>query len=144
MGDPELTPTSRVAAYAIARRGADVLLVRASSRSDVPGTWWLPGGGLDFGEDPAAAVVRELREETGLDGRVTRLLDVVSDVMEIPGRSLRLHTVRVLYEVEVASGDPVKEVDGSSDEPRWVPLARAADLSLMPFARTVLARLAGT
>ncbi|HEY3436634.1 MAG TPA: NUDIX domain-containing protein [Actinotalea sp.] len=137
----ELQPASRVAAYAVVRRDDAVLLVRASPRSDVPGTWWLPGGGVEFGEDPADAVVRELHEETGLVGRVSGLLDVVSDVMPIPARSLALHTVRVLYAVDVASGELVTERDGSSDLAAWVDLAQAVRLPLLPFVRALLTRL---
>lgn len=46
-------------------------LVLALERADVPGEWQLPQGGLDEGEEPAHAALRELREETGIDrGRV--------------------------------------------------------------------------
>ena len=58
----------RLAAYALVLRGDEVLLTRNSVRGPRPGTWTLPGGGVDHGEPPGGAVVREVDEETGLDG----------------------------------------------------------------------------
>ena len=40
--------------------------------------WNLPGGGLEVGESPWAAVVREVKEETGLDVKIKKLLGVSS------------------------------------------------------------------
>lgn len=55
-------------------RDADggILLVKPSYRE----TWEIPGGGLEHGEDPWAAAVREVKEETGLELRPGRLLAV--------------------------------------------------------------------
>jgi len=80
----------RVAVYGVARGNGKILLVRASSETGVPGTWWLPGGGLEFGESPGECLVRECMEETGLEVRVRGLLDVVTDVAEWMREGVRI------------------------------------------------------
>ncbi|MFB7495761.1 NUDIX hydrolase [Streptomyces sp. NPDC056161] len=44
-----------------------VLMLRYGPGQPAAGTWWLPGGMLDHGEDPWTAARREMREETGLE-----------------------------------------------------------------------------
>lgn len=51
--------------------------VLVTKRADFP-AWCLPGGGVDAGESVAAAAVREVREETGLEVALTRLVGVYS------------------------------------------------------------------
>jgi len=80
-GDHPLRRHQRVAAYAALTRVAadgtvELLLTRISARGHHSGAWTLPGGGVDHGEPPRAAVVRELAEETGLAVVVGDLLDV--------------------------------------------------------------------
>lgn len=48
--------------------------VLALERVDTPGAWQLPQGGLDVGEEPLEAVIREVREETGIRETALRLL----------------------------------------------------------------------
>lgn len=50
----------RVAAFGVCVNDGQVLLSRFAD-----GRWTLPGGGVDFGEDPHDGVIREVDEETG-------------------------------------------------------------------------------
>ncbi len=107
-------------------------------QSALPGSWFLPGGGVEFGEAPAACVAREFLEETGLTVRVSHLLDVVSDVTDLPSRGERLQAVRILYAVDVDGRHPVAESDGTTDRVAWVSMTEALVLPLMPFVRALL------
>ena len=70
MADDE--PRFSVAAYAVVTRDGDVLLTRRSESHE----WVLPGGTVEKEEPPWEAAVREVREETGLEVRVDRLVGV--------------------------------------------------------------------
>jgi 8-oxo-dGTP diphosphatase len=131
----------RVAVYGICEDATDgVLLVRAAPSLTVAGQWFLPGGGLDHGEDPVAALRREFAEETGLRVEVGALRGALSDVFELPDRA-SLHTVRIIYAIRSFSGALRHEVSGSSDVARWVPLEEVWSLPLRPYVRQALAEL---
>ena len=68
----------RVAAYAVVIRDEQILLSRLAPHIAGGELWALPGGGLDHGEDPVDAVVREIYEETGLHASVSREARVYS------------------------------------------------------------------
>ncbi len=134
----------RVAAYAVIERRGKILLTHWR-RGHLHG-WTLPGGGLEAGEDPKDAVVREVLEETGLNARVGKLLGVDSRVMvreEVPeGTDPEMHTIRIVYRATVQDGPLQNEVDGSSDEARWVSLKDVNSLKTLSLVQTGL-RMAG-
>src|SRR5687768_987877 len=83
-----------------------VLLIR---RGDT-GRWALPGGTLEWGETLERTLIRELREEAGVqDVRIGRLVGVYSD----PSRDPRFHAVTVVVEAEVAPpfGEPMNPLE---------------------------------
>jgi 8-oxo-dGTP diphosphatase len=135
----------RVAAYALVVRDGQVLLTRNSPRGPHPGAWTLPGGGIDHGEDPRATVVREVREETGLDCTPGEVLDVTSTHFEgtaPSGRREDFHALQVVFEATVAdAGEPrVIETGGTTDAAAWVPLAGLGeDREVRGLVRTALA-----
>jgi 8-oxo-dGTP diphosphatase len=128
----------RVASYGLCQsEDGLVLLVRAARSLTVAGQWFLPGGGLEHGEDPVTGLRREFAEETGLDVEVGRLLGVLSDTFTLPDGA-SLHTVRIIYRIDTYRGSLRDEVKGSSDIARWVGLAEALELPLRPYVRQSL------
>ncbi len=110
-----------VAVDAVALRegesGTEVLLIR---RGGEPwkGRLAFPGGFVDYGEDPEHAVLRELEEETGVDGFDPVALAVHGD----PDRDPRKHIIALFYLVDVDPGAIPRGGDDAADA-AWVPIA---------------------
>ncbi|RLP75218.1 NUDIX domain-containing protein [Mycetocola tolaasinivorans] len=130
----------RVAAYGIISDGSQILLAHWNEHGH--SGWTLPGGGIDPGEDPADAVIREIREETGYEAEVIRLIGIDSLVTPAhrrldPTRNVPLHNLRIVYEARVVSGELRYEENGSTDWAAWQPLDGVGTLgtvSLVPAA----------
>ena len=99
-----------MAAYALVLRDDQVLLTRQLARLRAPGTWSLPGGGVEHGESPADAVVREVREETGLEATAGVLLGVHDEHFTgtaPTGREEDFHGIALVFSATVGAGEPV-------------------------------------
>lgn len=130
---------TRVAAYAVCRDDEGrVLLCHIAPSVGVGDVWTLPGGGLDFGEPPEVAVLRELTEETGYVGELAGLIGVSDRVFRDVDGADRLHAIRILYRVRIVGGELRDEPDGSTDTCRWVKPKEARKLRLGELARHAL------
>ena len=136
----------RVAAYAVCRDGERILCCRLAPDQPSPGSWTLPGGGIDFGEDPETAVLRELAEETGLEGRVERIAGIRSRVYpgRLPdGRPREMHAIALLFRVTVTGGTLRDEPHGSTDCAAWLTRAELAAGRTVKMMGTALAAAFG-
>ena len=120
---------TRLAAYAVVVDDRSRILLALWNEGPEP-MWTMPGGGVELEETVEEAAVRELREETGYDVALGRLLCVDSWVehRRPDGSSRPYKSVRVVFEGEVLGGRLAFEVGGTTDEARWIPLAQVPDL----------------
>lgn len=129
---------TRVGAYGIVVLENKILLCRLSKIVvHAAGKWTLPGGGIDFGEEPIDAVAREIKEETGLTAISASLRDVQSSVVQMSDDK-EVHAIRIIYKVHVEPGDLVVEKGGSSDACAWFTQKEAALLPKINLAEHAL------
>ena len=116
-------PTPCVCVGAIAIDDDRLLLVRRRNEPG-QGSWSVPGGRVEPGETVQEAVVRELLEETGVEGVCTGLIGVAERIGDDH------HFVILDYSVEVLAPAP-PEAGSDAAEARWVALNDVAELDLV-------------
>ena len=126
----------RVAAYAVITDNQGRMLLPHWSESAHSG-WTMPGGGLDPGEDPADAAVREVLEETGYHVELDGLLGVDSFVIPAAERvrpsERPVQAIRIVYRAHIIGGELRVEEDGSTDAVAWHTPAEIDALDRVPL-----------
>lgn len=117
----------RFAAYAVVLSGRGLLATEYSARTAALGRWGMPGGGIDPGEQPAAAVLREVTEETAQRVELQELAAVQTS--HWIGRSPRgtledFQAVRLVYRAHCPEPTEPQVLDegGTTASARWVPV----------------------
>jgi 8-oxo-dGTP diphosphatase len=131
--EPPRPPSVLVVGAAVVRHG-QVLAARRTYPPQARGRWELPGGKVEAGEDPAAALVREVREELGCEVRVTGRLAGTQPIGD--GYAL------TVLPAELVSGEPAPHEHDALrwlgpdelDEVPWLP----ADVPFLTELREVL------
>jgi 8-oxo-dGTP diphosphatase len=100
-----------------------LLLIRRG-HAPASGEWSVPGGRVEPGETLAEAVVRELREETGVEGVCGALLGVVERFEDDRHLVILDYTVHLLEPQEPTAGDDAAEA-------AWVPVPEAGEMRLV-------------
>jgi 8-oxo-dGTP diphosphatase len=122
---PESEIRLRVSVVGLFIDAGEVLLIHQTTPPE-PDCWDLPGGGLEPGETLLAGLMREVREETGLDDfQVEGLLTIAEDFFPTE-RGGVLHTLNIIYKCSLNQ----RPTTLKSDDPevgekgiQWVPLA---------------------
>jgi 8-oxo-dGTP diphosphatase len=145
VGSDGAVQRARIAAYGWCEADAAVLLVRIAPGYPDAGRWTLPGGGVDFGEDPVDGARREVEEETGIRVGIAGLVGIRSAVLEpdVTPSGHRIHSLQIVYRVEPLDGELRDELGNSTDHAEWIAFDRLDGLDLAPltsFARGELGR----
>lgn len=123
MSRPDARP--EVCVGGVALHDGDLLMIRRG-HGPAAGEWSVPGGRVEHGELLAEAVIREIREETGLEAVCGELIGWVERLGDDDGQ----HYVILDFEVTVLDESPPVAADDAA-EARWVPLADVIDLNLV-------------
>ncbi len=102
-----------VALYSfIVNEEGNFLMVKRSESDSWPGLWELPGGKIEFGEDIKPALIREVKEEVGLDVEVIRPIAVKANTQD------DRHLIRISFLVKAKSFDV--KLSSEHSEYKWV------------------------
>jgi mutator protein MutT len=113
-----------VAVGAVAVHDGALLLVRRG-RGPAAGEWSVPGGRVEAGETVAAAVVREVLEETGLEAVVDGFAGWVERI------DAQYHFVILDFAVTVLDPTQAPVAGDDAAEAAWVPLTELAEVRLV-------------
>lgn len=127
-------PVVLVAAAALIDADGRVLLAQRPEGKAMAGLWEFPGGKVQAGETPEAALVRELREELGLETRDSCLAPVAFASHGYEG----FHLLMPLFACRVWQGDP-QPLEGQ--KLAWVRPVRLADYPMPPADVPLVAQL---
>jgi 8-oxo-dGTP diphosphatase len=125
-----------VVAAAIVVEGGRVLLTQRKAGSHLAGAWEFPGGKVEAGEDPRAALARELREEIGIEATVGEIVDVTFHRYEDADKAVLL----LFFEAARAPGSPEpRAIDVAAIE--WARKAALDDARFPPADVAVLRKV---
>jgi 8-oxo-dGTP diphosphatase len=116
----------------------DQILLEKRKNEPSKGKWSVLGGLVELGERMEEAVVREVKEETGLEVYEPRLVDVVDYVRLGERGAVMYHYVIVDYLVAVKSGEPKAASD--ADALKWVPFNEVEEYDLTESFRQFFRR----
>lgn len=133
-GAPDGRPLMLVAAAALVDADGRVLIARRPAGKAMAGLWEFPGGKVRAGERPEAALVRELREELGIDTRGSCLAPIAFASHDYD----EFHLLMVLFACRVWRGRPTAH---EGQELAWVKPVRLADYPMPPADEPLVALL---
>ena len=119
---------------AVVIKDEQILLIRRG-KPPKAGEWSLPGGGVELGETTETAVLREVKEETGLGVTLGPLIDAV-DFIDRTQQGIRFHYILIDYLAYWTDGEPQAGTDAA--EARFFSLEEAFALPLWSETKRII------
>ena len=116
----------------------DSILLVERGKQPLKGYWSLPGGVLELGEQLGAAIVREVKEETGLEVQPVNVVEIFERILRDKAGKAEYHYVLVDYFCKVTGGELMAGDDSSKAE--WVKRRDLASLKLTEGTLPVIER----
>lgn len=130
---------SRTGVYGVAKENGKVLFVIQKS-GPFAGLFDLPGGGIEFGQDPNQALHREFIEETGMDFRSMNHIDNFSVVTCVPALNgkpgFEFHQIGLIYSVEDLHD--LEDCQKGSLKCEWVDVRTLKKNAVSPFVWAII------
>ncbi len=133
--EPEKPDRPQVAVGVVVLSDDQVVLIRRG-KPPRSGQWSIPGGRQELGETLAQAAMREVFEETGLNVRLTGLLDVVDGIFRSPDGIVESHYTLVDFAAEVTGGSLCAGDDAL--DARWVRQDQLTEIELWSETRRII------
>ena len=123
----------RPAVYGVIIQDGKVLLSKQWGGYD------FPGGGIELGERIEEALVREVKEETGIEIRPNSILHVSDSFFKLPYKGTYVQSIHLYYECQVVGGELSTEFFDEqekqyADKPEWIPLSEVPHLKIYSSA----------
>lgn len=125
---------------AVVNADGKFLLIR---RANEPGRglWSIPGGLVEVGERIRDAVRREVKEETGIEVEVGRLIDVLENIVLDEDGRVKFHYILIDFEAEPLSEDLELHPSSEALEARWFTPDEMRDIPMAATARTLFRKM---
>ena len=116
--------------------GKDEIVLIRRGKEPRQDQWSIPGGHLEWGETLQDAILREVREETGLTVEIVGLIDTVDLIVQDGAGEVTRHYVLIDFATRAVAG----ELRAGSDaaEARWVPFSALSDYPLWSETRRII------
>jgi len=123
-----------IAGHALIRKGEKYLVLKRSEKNDyMPLKWDIPGGIVEMGETVEQAVIREVKEETGLEIVVNKVIYIYSNINQVPQRQ----DFQVVYDCLYIDGE-VSINHREHETHRWTKYSEIENLDTIDFLKELL------